>query len=153
MPTQIPAASRAMAVFEVFARERRDLSNSEMAKLLAVADSSCSDLLHTLHKLGYLIRTTRTRRFYPSGRLLETARQIAENDPLTRFAQEAVTQLADMTNESAFFGVLEPVNPATGEVLGIVGESGSGKSVTSMSIMGLLPDYAKITGSVKFDGR
>ncbi|HBD37681.1 MULTISPECIES: IclR family transcriptional regulator [unclassified Cupriavidus] len=109
MPTQIPAASRAMAVFEVFARERRDLSNSEMAKLLAVADSSCSDLLHTLHKLGYLIRTTRTRRFYPSGRLLETGRQIAENDPLTRLAQEAVTQLADMTNESAFFGVLEPL--------------------------------------------
>ncbi len=40
-----------------------------------------------------------------------------------------------------------------GRTLGIVGESGSGKSVTSMSIMGLLPDYAKITGSVKFDGR
>ena len=27
-----------------------------------------------------------------------------------------------------------------GRTLGIVGESGSGKSVTSMSIMGLLPD-------------
>ena len=40
-----------------------------------------------------------------------------------------------------------------GRTLGIVGESGSGKSVTSMSIMGLLPDYAKITGSVKFEGR
>ena len=40
-----------------------------------------------------------------------------------------------------------------GRTLGIVGESGSGKSVTSMSIMGLLPDYAKITGSVKFDSR
>ena len=40
-----------------------------------------------------------------------------------------------------------------GRTLGIVGDSGSGKSVTSMSIMGLLPDYAKITGSVKFDGR
>ncbi|MBF6989215.1 MULTISPECIES: IclR family transcriptional regulator [unclassified Cupriavidus] len=108
MPVQIPAASRAMAVFEVFARERRDLSNSEMAKLLAVADSSCSDLLHTLHSLGYLMRTTRTRRFYPTVRLLETARQIAENDPLTRLAQEAVARLTDKTNESAFFGVLEP---------------------------------------------
>ncbi|WP_165241123.1 ABC transporter ATP-binding protein [Corynebacterium lizhenjunii] len=40
-----------------------------------------------------------------------------------------------------------------GRTLGIVGESGSGKSVTSMSIMGLLPDYAKITGSIKYDGR
>lgn len=39
-----------------------------------------------------------------------------------------------------------------GRTLGIVGESGSGKSVTSMAVMGLLPEYAKISGSVKFDG-
>lgn len=39
-----------------------------------------------------------------------------------------------------------------GEVLGIVGESGSGKSVTSMAIMGLLDDNAKVEGSVKLFG-
>ena len=39
------------------------------------------------------------------------------------------------------------------ETLGIVGESGSGKSVTSMSILGLLPASAKVTGSVKLRGR
>lgn len=39
-----------------------------------------------------------------------------------------------------------------GRTLGIVGESGSGKSVTSLAVMGLLPDYAKVTGSVKFEG-
>jgi len=39
------------------------------------------------------------------------------------------------------------------ETLGIVGESGSGKSVTSMSILGLLPESAKVTGSVKLRGR
>jgi oligopeptide/dipeptide ABC transporter ATP-binding protein len=38
------------------------------------------------------------------------------------------------------------------ETLGIVGESGSGKSVTSMAILGLLPKYAKISGSVMFRG-
>jgi oligopeptide/dipeptide ABC transporter ATP-binding protein len=38
------------------------------------------------------------------------------------------------------------------ETLGIVGESGSGKSVTSMSILGLLPHTAKITGSIRFRG-
>ncbi len=41
-----------------------------------------------------------------------------------------------------------------GESLGIVGESGSGKSVTMMSIMGLLPDYADVSAdSIRFDGR
>lgn len=35
-----------------------------------------------------------------------------------------------------------------GEVLGVVGESGSGKSVTSLSLMGLLPSTARVEGSV-----
>ncbi|GAA4288767.1 dipeptide ABC transporter ATP-binding protein [Georgenia daeguensis] len=39
-----------------------------------------------------------------------------------------------------------------GEVLGIVGESGSGKSVTSMSVMGLLPETARVSGSVRLHG-
>lgn len=39
-----------------------------------------------------------------------------------------------------------------GEVLGIVGESGSGKSVTSMAIMGLLDESAKVEGSIKMYG-
>jgi ABC-type dipeptide/oligopeptide/nickel transport system ATPase component len=41
---------------------------------------------------------------------------------------------------------------ASGETLGIVGESGSGKSVTAMSILGLLPSTAHITGEIEFDG-
>ncbi|MEL4175964.1 ABC transporter ATP-binding protein [Corynebacterium bovis] len=40
-----------------------------------------------------------------------------------------------------------------GRTLGIVGESGSGKSVTSLAVMGLLPDYAKVEGSVRFGGQ
>lgn len=42
-----------------------------------------------------------------------------------------------------------------GEVLGIVGESGCGKSVTSLSIMGLVPNPpGKIVGGeIKFDGQ
>lgn len=40
-----------------------------------------------------------------------------------------------------------------GETLGLVGESGCGKSVTAMALMGLLPDSAVVTGSIRLDGR
>lgn len=37
-----------------------------------------------------------------------------------------------------------------GEILGIVGESGSGKTMTSLSIMGLLPSSASLTGNILY---
>lgn len=40
-----------------------------------------------------------------------------------------------------------------GEALGIVGESGSGKSVTWLATLGLLPTKARVTGSVRLDGK
>ncbi|WP_020659817.1 dipeptide ABC transporter ATP-binding protein [Amycolatopsis benzoatilytica] len=40
-----------------------------------------------------------------------------------------------------------------GEVVALVGESGSGKSVTALSLLGLLPDTATVTGSAVLAGR
>ncbi|MGW4229137.1 ABC transporter ATP-binding protein [Streptomyces sp. NPDC004980] len=41
-----------------------------------------------------------------------------------------------------------------GQVVGLVGESGCGKSVTSLALMGLLPDKGvKVGGRVEFDGQ
>jgi peptide/nickel transport system ATP-binding protein len=40
-----------------------------------------------------------------------------------------------------------------GETLGIIGESGCGKSITVMSLMGLLPESAQVSGSIRFDGQ
>ncbi|GAB2650706.1 ABC transporter ATP-binding protein [Nocardia goodfellowii] len=40
-----------------------------------------------------------------------------------------------------------------GEVLAIVGESGSGKSVSSLAVIGLLPEQARVQGSIRLRGR
>jgi peptide/nickel transport system ATP-binding protein len=40
-----------------------------------------------------------------------------------------------------------------GDALGLVGESGCGKSITVMALMGLLPENARVTGSIVFDGQ
>ncbi|TDC68115.1 ABC transporter ATP-binding protein [Actinomadura sp. GC306] len=39
-----------------------------------------------------------------------------------------------------------------GEVLGVVGASGSGKTALALAVMGLLPDDARVTGSVRLRG-
>ena len=38
-----------------------------------------------------------------------------------------------------------------GETLGLIGESGCGKSITALSLMGLLPEGAQVSGSIRFD--
>ncbi|NEI74495.1 ATP-binding cassette domain-containing protein [Rhizobium lusitanum] len=40
-----------------------------------------------------------------------------------------------------------------GEILALVGESGSGKSMTSLSILRLLPEAARMTGTIRIDGQ
>jgi peptide/nickel transport system ATP-binding protein len=39
------------------------------------------------------------------------------------------------------------------ETIGIVGESGSGKSTVALAVLGLLPKFARVTGSVRCMGR
>jgi peptide/nickel transport system ATP-binding protein len=39
-----------------------------------------------------------------------------------------------------------------GQTLGLIGESGCGKSVTALALLGLLPERAIVSGSIRFDG-
>lgn len=40
----------------------------------------------------------------------------------------------------------------SGEVVALVGESGAGKSAGAMAVVGLLPEWAEVSGSVRLDG-
>ena len=40
-----------------------------------------------------------------------------------------------------------------GQTLGLIGESGCGKSITALALMGLLPDGARVSGSIRFAGQ
>ena len=40
-----------------------------------------------------------------------------------------------------------------GDTVGLIGESGCGKSITALALMGLLPEGAIVSGSIRLDGR
>lgn len=65
--------------------------------------------------------------------------------------------LLDVSGLSIRYGDAAVVNALSfsvgrGECVGLVGESGSGKSQTALAILGLLPQQARLCGSICFDG-
>src|SRR5262249_29130192 len=71
-------------------------------------------------------------------------------DPPRLMALLEVTDLATtFATDDGLVGAVDRVSFSVdkGKVLGIVGESGSGKSVTNLTLMGLLPENAKVSGS------
>jgi len=68
--------------------------------------------------------------------------------------------LVAIKNLNVFLGprqdvhVLKSVNLdlPTGQITALIGTSGSGKSITSMTLMGLLPPQARVTGEIIFKG-
>src|SRR5450830_1931882 len=69
-----------------------------------------------------------------------------------------MSQLLDIRNLNVSFPGHDAVKNLSfgieaGETLALVGESGCGKSTTALSLLRLLPDSARVSGSIVFEGR
>ncbi|HEY2672030.1 MAG TPA: dipeptide/oligopeptide/nickel ABC transporter permease/ATP-binding protein [Rugosimonospora sp.] len=84
-------------------------------------------------------------------RLAERARPLPQGEPVLQVKNLAIGFADRHDGVDIVDGISFDVRP--GEVLGLVGESGSGKSLTALTVMGLQPRGARVTGEVLFSGR
>jgi peptide/nickel transport system permease protein len=84
-------------------------------------------------------------------RLRALARPPAAGPPLLAVEDLSVAFPGRHGGTAVVDGVSFEVRP--GEVLGLVGESGCGKSLTALTVMGLQPRDARVTGRVLFEDR
>ncbi|MEU6784703.1 dipeptide/oligopeptide/nickel ABC transporter permease/ATP-binding protein [Nonomuraea angiospora] len=81
-------------------------------------------------------------------RLAERARPLPQGPPVLSVER---LRIGFADGVDIVDGIGFEVHP--GEVLGLVGESGCGKSLTALTIMGLQPRNARVSGHVRFDQR
>ena len=102
----VKTALRVIEIIETYAREKRALPLSELARLLDVPVSSCLALIRTLTGLGYLYENRTAPGYYPTGRLLAMAQRIARADPVLDRVYPSLVELRDATKETVVFAKL-----------------------------------------------
>jgi DNA-binding IclR family transcriptional regulator len=92
--------SRTIDFIELFAEQKRPLSLSEISRLLDLAPSSCHDVLGELKERGYVYELAPRGGYYPTLRLYETGKIIADNDPIVTRAAILLREVKDRIGES-----------------------------------------------------
>lgn len=90
---------RTLDFIELFARERKPLSLSEISRLLNIPVSSCHDVLQALSTRGYVYEIGPRAGFYPTTLLLNLASAIALHDPIVERAEILLKKLRDDVDE------------------------------------------------------
>jgi DNA-binding IclR family transcriptional regulator len=91
---------RTLDFLELFADQKKPLSLSEIARLLEIPASSCHDVLQALLDRGYIYEIAPRGGYYPTQRMYEVARTIAEHDPVVQRAETLLRNMRDALDES-----------------------------------------------------
>jgi DNA-binding IclR family transcriptional regulator len=91
---------RTLDFLELFAREKRPLSLSDISRLLSIPVSSCHDVLQALQDRGFIYEITPRGGYYPTLRLYEIGKSIAENDPVVQRAELVLREVRNTLDET-----------------------------------------------------
>jgi hypothetical protein len=91
---------RTLDLLELFAQEKRPLSLSDIARLMHIPVSSCHDVLQAMQARGYLYEIAPRAGYYPTLRLHDLGKVLAEHDPVLLRAEGQLRALRDSLDES-----------------------------------------------------
>jgi DNA-binding IclR family transcriptional regulator len=147
---------RTLDLLELFGREKRPLSLSDIASLLSIPISSCHDVVKAMQQRGYLYEIAPRAGYYPTLRLHTLGKEIGDNDPVLTRTEALLRSLRDTFDESVLLAkasglnaryllVFEPTHPL--RILVKVGDSIRSLYGTSAgkALLGSLDDGALAT--------
>jgi len=97
-------AHRTLDCFEVFMREGRPLTLTELARELDSPMSSCFSLVKALRSRGYLYSVGSRRGFYPTRKMFDVMGAVTAKDPVLEVFDPALAELRDATRETIVLG-------------------------------------------------
>ena len=101
---------RTLDVLEIFGKELRPLSLSEISSLLKIPMSSCHDVVRTMQARGYLYEIAPRAGYYPTSRMCELGKEIRDNDPILMRTRLLLRSLRDTLDESVLLSKVSGMN-------------------------------------------
>lgn len=102
--SEATSPERLLAIFEMFGKERRPLSLTEIAELCRIPPSTCHNLVQTLLRHSYLYQTGHRKDLYPTRRLYDIGAAILASDPVLQRLKPVMEHLRDATRETVILG-------------------------------------------------
>jgi DNA-binding IclR family transcriptional regulator len=102
----VKTAGRTLELFELFGRERRPLSLTDIAQALKAPVSSSFNLVRALEGRGYLYGAGGRRGIYPTRKMFEISKAIAAAEPWIEKIEPLLEKLRDATEETIILGRL-----------------------------------------------
>jgi IclR family transcriptional regulator, acetate operon repressor len=98
--TSVTAVERVIDILEAFQAHRRPMSLTELSEATHIPKSTCHAIVQTMLARGYLYTLTRPRALYPTRRIFEVTRDIADKDPFIERVIPLLERLRDTTHET-----------------------------------------------------
>ncbi len=102
----VKTAGRTLELFELFAREQRPLSLTDISRSLSAPVSSSFNLVRALESRGYLYGANARKGIYPTRKIFEISSAIAAAEPWVEKLAPLLLALRNATQETVILGKL-----------------------------------------------